>query len=261
MKKERGNVLSGKRIAVTRARSQAGEFTRSLEGLGADVFAFPTIEIVPVEPIEDFGSVGDYDWVVFSSVNSVEIFFDRIETMGLDARDFRGVKVCAVGSATAVALEDRSLRVDAMPEKHVAEALMAELLEHELNLQGKRVLLPRADIARPFLPEALRQHDADVTELTIYKTVAPESSEDFADALMTFAPDIVTFTSSSTARNFHRMLGENRIETLKKHVAFAVIGPITAQTARELGMHPAIEAKKHSIPGLIQAIVDWAASP
>lgn len=262
MKKASGKVLTGKRIAVTRARSQAAELVRSLEALGAEVFEFPAIEIVPVEPIEDFGYVGDYDWVVFSSVNSVAIFFDRLDAMGHNARDFRGVKVCAAGSATAGAVRERSVRVDAMPEKYVAEALLAELLAQEPDLQGKRVLLPRADSARRFLPDALREHGADVTELVLYKTVAPASPPDeLAEALVAFAPDVVTFTSSSTARNFCRMLGEERLDALKKTAIFAAIGPITAGTARELEIEPAIEAKEHSIPGLIHAIVEWTASP
>ncbi|MEA3364152.1 MAG: uroporphyrinogen-III synthase [Candidatus Hydrogenedentes bacterium] len=253
--------MAGKRIAVSRARAQAGELMHSLEALGAEVFAFPTIEIVPVENIEDFGYVGDYQWVVFSSVNSVKIFFERIQAMGLGVRDFRDVKICAVGPATTAVLRERSLHVDAMPDKYLAEALMAELLEHEPNLQGKRVLWPRADIARRFLGEALREQGANVTELVLYRTVTPESPDDRADALITFAPDLLTFTSSSTVRNFCRMLGEERIEVLKNRAAFAVIGPITARTARELGIQPAIEAEEHSIPGLIQAIVEWAALP
>jgi uroporphyrinogen III methyltransferase / synthase len=261
MNKERERVLAGKRIAVTRARAQAGELIHSLEALGAEVFAFPTIEIVPVESIEDFGYLGDYQWVVFSSVNSVKIFFEHIQAMGLGVRDFHGVKICAVGPATAAVLREQGLRVDAMPDKYVAEALMAELLEHEPNLQGKRVLWPRADIARRFLGEALREQGANVTELVLYRTVAPESPDALADALMAFAPDVLTFTSSSTVRNFCRMLGQERVEVLKKSASFAVIGPITAQTARELGIQPAIEAEEHSIPGLIQAIVEWAALP
>ncbi|HQE84443.1 MAG TPA: uroporphyrinogen-III synthase [Candidatus Hydrogenedentes bacterium] len=261
MNEEYGEILRGKRIAVTRAQAQAGELVCSLRGMGAGVFEFPTIEIVPAEPAEDFGHIGDYDWVVFSSVNCVDMFFRRLGATGRDTRDFRGVKVCVVGPATAEAVRKRSLRIDVMPEKHVAEALLDELLEHEPDLRGKRVLLPRGDIARRFLPEALREHGAEVTEFIVYRTVAPGASGALVEALMSFAPDLVAFTSSSTVRNFCQMLGGDRLEMLKKRAAFAAIGPITAGTMRELGVNPAIEAEEHSIPGLIQAIVKWAASP
>jgi uroporphyrinogen III methyltransferase/synthase len=147
-----------------------------------------------------------------------------------------------------------------MPQKYVAEELLAEFLRCEPELRGKRILLPRADIARSVLPEALREHGAEVTELIVYRTVAPASSGALADALMAFAPHLVTFSSSSTARNFHDLLGAGRVDTLKTRAAFAAIGPITAQTARELGMPPAIEAEEYSIPGLVQAIVEWAAT-
>ncbi len=252
--------LFGKRIAVTRSQTQASELVRSLLAMGADVFEFPTIEIVPTESVDDFGCIGDYDWVVFTSVNGVDMLFDRLETLGQDARDLHGVKLCVIGSATAEAVRKRFLRIDAMPEKYVAEALMAELLEHEPDMRGKRVLLPRADIARSFLPDTLRAHGAEVTELITYKTVMPASSGAYVDALMTFAPNLVTFTSSSTARNFCTLLGRERLELLKKSAGFAAIGPITARTARELGIEPALEAEEHSIPGLVQAIVEWAAT-
>ncbi len=252
--------LFGQRIAVTRARAQAGELVSELRALGADVFEFPTIEILPVDALADFGYIGDYDWVIFTSVNGVEILFDRLNALGLDARDLHGVRLCVVGPGTAEAVRKRFLRIDAMPEKYVAEKLLAEVLRHDPELRGKRILLPRADIARSFLPEALREHGAEVTELIVYRTVAPSSSEARVDALMTFAPDLVTFSSSSTARNFHDLLGAGRVDMLKTRAAFAAIGPITAHTARELGMPPALEADEYSIPGLVQAIVEWAGS-
>ena len=228
--------------------------------MGAEVIEFPTIEIVPAKHTDDFGYIGDYDWVVLTSVNGVDMLFDRLETIGLDARDLHGVKLCAIGSATAEAVRKRFLHIDAMPEKYVAEELMAELLKHDPDMRGKRVLLPRADIARSFLPRELRAHGAEVTELITYKTVVPKSSAAFVESLMAFAPEMVTFTSSSTARTFCHMVGTENLNALKNAAVFAAIGPITARTARELGIDPAIEAEEHSIPGLIQAIVDWAAT-
>jgi uroporphyrinogen III methyltransferase/synthase len=142
-----------------------------------------------------------------------------------------------------------------MPEKYVAEVLMAALIERETTLEGKRFLLPRADIARSFLPEELRKCGAEVKELVAYRTVAPRSSEERANALIAYKPDLVTFTSSSTAKNFYDMIGADRVERVKKAAAFASIGPITAKTANELGMHVTIQPETHDIPHFVNAIV------
>jgi len=247
--------LFGKRIVVTRARNQASELVRQLHELGADVFEFPTIEIEPANVTEPFDYIGKYDWLVLTSVNGVEMLFERLEELGQDARDLAGVKLCVIGSATAEALRKRFLRVDLMPEKYVAEDLMAALLAHEPQLAGKRFLMPRADIARSFLPEELRKHGAEVTELVAYRTVAPESSEARAEALLAYRPDVITFTSSSTARNFYDMIGPERVAAVKSYAAFASIGPITARTANDLGMPVTIQPDVHDIPNFVDAIV------
>lgn len=250
-----GLPLFGKKIVVTRARSQAGELVRQLHELGADIFEFPTILIEPTPVSEPFDYIGSYDWVVLTSANGVEMLFERLEELGQDARDLHGVKLCVIGSATAEALRKRFLKIDLMPEKYVAEHLMAALLEREHDLRGKRFLLPRADIARSFLPEELRKHGAYVKELVAYRTLAPRSTEERADALLAYEPDLITFTSSSTAQNFHAMLGESRIEQLKRTAKFASIGPITAKTAGELGMPVTIQPEVHDIPHFVEAIV------
>ncbi|MBI5095480.1 MAG: uroporphyrinogen-III C-methyltransferase [Candidatus Hydrogenedentes bacterium] len=247
--------LYGKRIAVTRARGQASELVIALRELGADVFEFPTIEIERVEAPPDFGPIGAYHWVILTSVNGVDMLFERLETLGLDARGLAGVKLCVIGSATREAVQKRFLRCDLMPDKYVAESLLEALVEREGALEGKRFLLPRADIARSFLPKELRARGAEVTELIAYRTVKPQSSEQLADALVAYAPDFVTFTSSSTARNFCEILGPARLAALQPKAAFASIGPITTQTAQDLGLAVRAEAQEHDIPGLVQAIV------
>lgn len=247
--------LFGRRIVVTRARNQASELVRQLHDLGADIFEFPTIEVEPAKVDEPFGDIGDYDWIILTSVNGVEMLFERLEEAGKDARDLAGVKLCVVGSATADAVRKRFLIVDLMPEKYVAEELMAALLEREPILEGKRFLLPRADIARSFLPEELRKRGAAVKELVAYRTVTPRSSDERADSLIAYRPDLVTFTSSSTARNFYDMLGPGRVEQIKQTAVFASIGPITAKTADDLGMHVRIQPDTHDIPHFVDAIV------
>ncbi|MBI4557736.1 MAG: uroporphyrinogen-III C-methyltransferase [Candidatus Hydrogenedentes bacterium] len=250
--------LSGKRIVVTRARAQAGDLVRQLQELGADVFEFPTIEIESVPPQESMDYVGDYDWIILTSVNGVEMLFERMEQAGQDARDLAGVKLCVIGSATAEAVRKRFLRIDLMPEKYVAEHLLEALLKQSDTLEGKRFLLPRADIARSFLPVELRQRGAEVKELVAYRTVVPKDSGALADALVAYQPHLISFTSSSTATNFCEILGPERLARIKHSTAIACLGPITAKTAEDLGLPVAIQPDQHDIPNLVQVIVAWA---
>lgn len=247
--------LFGKRIAVTRARAQAGELVRRLRELGADVFEFPTIQIEPPEQPEPFDYIGSYDWVILTSINGVEMLFERLELLDQDARDLAGVKLCVIGSATAKAVQKRFLRIDLVPEKYVAEELLAALMDQDKTLRGKRFLLPRADIARSFLPKELRKLGAEVTELVAYRTTVPDTAEERADALVAYKPDMVTFTSSSTARNFFKILSEERINMIKKNAVFAAIGPIAAKTAQDHGLTVSIIPDQHDIPSLVQAIL------
>jgi uroporphyrinogen III methyltransferase/synthase len=249
--------LSGKRIVVTRARQQASAFARQLQELGADIFEFPTIKIEKPDHPEAMDYIGDYDWVILTSVNGVTMLFDRLEESGYDARDLSGVRLCVVGSATAEAVKQRFLRVDLMPEKYVAEELLEALVSMEESLEGKRFLLPRADIARSFLPKELRARGAEVTELIAYRTVRPDTPDALADAMVAYKPHLVTFTSSSTARNFAEMVGPERLAQVQHHAAFAAIGPIAAQTARDHAMPIAIEPDHHDIPSFVEAIVQW----
>jgi len=246
--------LFGRRIVVTRARSQASRLVDALRELGADVFEFPTIQIEPSEEMVPLDDVATYDWIVLTSVNAVDMLFQRMETAGLDARALAGVKLCVIGAATAQAVRARFLNIDLMPGQYVAEALMKTIEEAEPALADKRFLLPRADIARSFLPTELRARGAHVTELVTYRTTVPQTAEARANALIDYAPNLVTFTSSSTARNFQAILGGARIQCLPKDVQYASIGPLTTITATELGMPISIEPAQHDIPHLVEAI-------
>ena len=254
--------LFGLRIAVTRAQSQASKLVASLRQLGADVFEFPTIAIEFPEEPQPFDPLSTYDWVVLTSVNAVESLFTRLAERGEDARAFAGVKICVIGSATGEAVRQRFLEPDLVPERYVAEELMTALHAFEQDLAGKRFLLPRADIARGFLPAELRAQGAEVTELVAYRTVPPEASSERCEALLAFAPDLVTFTSSSTARNFAQLMGARRLKDLDAlGVAYASIGPLTTETAESLGMPVATTADTHDIPGLVEALTRWATQP
>ncbi len=246
--------LHKKKIVVTRAARQVDGLGDQLRRLGAEVIELPTIAIVPPAEKHVCDDYDSYDWIVFTSVNGVDMFLQRVAEEKFDTRRLDNVKVAAVGSATEAAARGAGASVTVVPSEYVAESLLEAVRKVDPQLKGKRILLPRADIARSFLPDALRAQGADVTELVLYRTVKPEVSDEDLDAVVAAKPALVTFTSSSTARNFHALLGESRINALKQTAQFASIGPLTTQTAEELGMPIAIEPQQHDIPGFVQAI-------
>lgn len=246
--------LFGKRVVVTRARAQASDFAATLEALGAEVVQFPTIRITdPADPEPLRRAAGEadrFDWIVFTSVNGVGRFWTALREAGLDTRSLAGVSLCAIGPATAAAIEMEGARADLVPERFVAEGVVEALLQ-ETGLQGSRVLLPRAEEARSVLPESLREAGAEVVEVTAYRTV-PDGSEAelLRQRLRAGEIDLVTFTASSTVRNYVGLLGA---ETGGARVAS--IGPVTSATARELGLPVHVEAEEHTIPGLMRAVL------
>ncbi len=251
--------LFGRRIVVTRARAQAGELSAELEGLGAEVREFPTIE---VRPPEDFGPLDDairaldtFDWLILTSVNGVDAFLNRLRHQGLDLRAIpRGTKVAAIGPATAEALEKVGLRVDVVPEEFRAESLIDAVSGG--SLVGRRVLIPRAKVAREVLPDALRDAGAEVVVPPAYETVpSTEGKDGLAGDLEAGLIDCVTFTASSTVDNFVRAFGTGEAVRLLGGTKIACIGPITADTARGHGLAVDVEATEYTIPGLIQAVV------
>ncbi|MCC6145887.1 MAG: hydroxymethylbilane synthase [Candidatus Hydrogenedentes bacterium] len=247
--------LSGVRIVVTRAEGQASDLVRELDRHGADVQQFPTIAIQPVAPEGPLGPMSGYDWVVFTSANAVSHFEAHLVAEGLDWAALRAANVCAIGPATAELLRAQGVLVALTPERFVAESLVEALTGIEGGLAGRRFLLPRGNLARPLLPEALRAAGADVTERIVYETVPVMAAPAAVDELIDYRPNVVTFTSSSTAENFCRILGAEKLQRLKQTALFAAIGPVTAQTMREHGLVVSIEPEAHTIPALVHAIV------
>ena len=255
--------LFGRRVVVTRARAQAGELSAELERLGAEIYEFPTIEIVPPE---DFGPLDDaihkldsFDWLVFTSVNGVEAFVDRLRHHGLDLRAVpRDTKVAAIGPATAERSEGVGLRVDVIPEEYRAEALIKSLGKDQVS--GKRVLIPRARVAREVLPEKLREAGAEVVVPPAYESVPSSAGkEGLSLRLQSGEIDCVTFTASSTVENFVGAFGEEEAARLLFGTRVACIGPITADTARKRGLRVDAEADEYTIPGLVEAVTNLLA--
>lgn len=252
--------LFGKTIVVTRSRDQASEFSEQLSHLGAEVIEFPTIEIAEPDdyaPIDDaIGNLADVDWLIFTSVNGVDAFFNRIFLLNRDIRDLKGVKIAAIGPATARRVTDLHLTVDSQPPKYVAESIVDEFNKMDA-ISGNKFLIPRADIARSFLPDQLRAQGANVNDLVVYKTVIAEPRDlRIADKLRNGEIDVVTFTSSSTVRNFVKIVGHENVTGLNgSNVIFASIGPITTKTAEELGINITVEAEEYTIPGLVDALL------
>ncbi len=247
--------LHGRSVVVTRARAQAGELSARLTELGAEVIELPVIRIVPrldtPEVADALASLHAYALVCFTSVNSVELLFEAMEARGLDARALAAATVAAVGKATARALRGRGVLADIVAERAVAEGLI-EALEG-LDLAGKPALLPRAATARGELPDALRARGAELDVVALYENVAEEVS--VGDAAAVAGADYVTFTSSSTVTNLVEALGERFPATAR----LISIGPITSATAREAGLEVHVEATRHDIGGLVEALLADAA--
>ena len=244
--------LFGKRVLVTRSRTQASSLARLLSEQGADVVELPTIEIAPLESYAELdaalGHLADYEWLVLTSVNGVEAVFDR-----LHGRSIGATRVAAVGPATVAALTDRGVNVDFMPETYTSESITEGF--SKFSMAGARVLLPRADIAPETLPKALASLGANVEEVTAYRTLLPAGASDEARRLLASGTmAVATFTSSSTVRNLVALLDEDT--SLLKGLTIASIGPVTSQAAVELGLKIDVEAGEHTVPGLVESLVD-----
>jgi len=252
-----GRALEGRRIVVTRTREQAGELARALETHGAAVVLAPVIRI---EPLPQLGALraalaglSAYRWVVFTSQNAVQIVFDRLLAWGLGPRVFATTSVAAIGTATAGALTERGVTPALVPDEFVGEAL-SEALATRGGLAGCRVLIPSAQEAREALAAGLRAHGATVEVVPVYRTVPARTDlSELAAELTGGRIDAVTFTSSSTVRCFTDLVGGDAARSGR--FAAAVIGPVTAATARELGLRDVLEADPHTVPGLVDALL------
>lgn len=252
--------LLGKRIIVSRAREQAGALSDALRQHGAEVVEIPFIEIRPPQSYHRIdaaiANLTDYDWLILTSVNGVRALFDRLAALGKSEADLLHLKIAAIGPATRKAIEQHGLPVDVVPREYVAESVVASLRE---QVRGERILLARAKVARDIIPNELRNLGAKVHVVEAYETAIPDSSRKallhaLGDAV--HKPYAITFTSSSTARNFVELLGPERARSaLLDGIKLASIGPVTSATLRELGLRVDLEAKEYTIPGLAAALV------
>ncbi len=249
--------FSGRKIIVTRAAEQAGEFSSMLGELGAMVYECPTIRLVEPsswhELDDSIRRLSEYDWLILTSGNAVRFFFQRLESHGLDARALADCKVCAVGPKTADAVRQFGIRPDMIPADYKAEGVVAEF--GRIDPRGSSVLFPRADRARDLIPIELLKMGAMVDSPVAYRNVLPERlCPEAMFALEKRCIDLITFTSSSTAQNLAQMLGADLLADMLKGVAVASIGPITSKTCRDLGLKVDIEASPHTLPALVAAI-------
>jgi uroporphyrinogen-III synthase len=251
--------LSGVRIIVGRARHQASALASSLKDLGADVIEIPFIQINQPKSFRPLDAalrnIKTYDWLILTSVNGVEAVWERMRKLKIGPQRLSHLKTAAIGPATREAIEENALKVDVVPKEYVAESVVSSLRS---RVAGKRVLLARAKIARDVIPRELRKLGARVDVVEAYETVVPASSRRRLRAIFRDPerrPHVVTFTSSSTVRNFVSLLGgRRRPPRTVRGVRMASIGPITSSTLREFGLPVDIEAREYTIPGLVKAI-------
>lgn len=258
--------LAGRTIVITRALAQSAEFASALESMGARVISCPTIEIVEPEsfaPLDEaIENLYGYDWLVFTSVNGVDFFLRRMETLGKEASDLDELRVCAIGEATAMRLREAQVHVDVVPEHFKAEGAFVAIENYvggRAALNRLNFLIPRAAVARDYLPRTLEEAGARVDVVSAYRTVRPHTQErGRVEALLAGgAVDCITFTSSSTVTNFAQLFDTTDLSRLLRDVRVACIGDITAATAAEYNLSTDVMPKEFTIPALTRAIADY----
>lgn len=250
--------LFGKRIVITRPERQADDLARMLISEGAQTISFPTIKIVPPASMQELddsiNKIGIYDWLIFTSANGVQFFFERLREKNKDIRDLKGIKICCIGPATAGQIEDKGIKVDLVPAQFIAEGILQSFVG--MNLKGKKVLIPRAAKARDVLPEGLKNLGAEVDVVTAYQTVnSGRKKEELTAMINDNIVDVITFTSSSTVTNFLEIMG--RDFKLPAHIDVACIGPVTAETAKKAGIKIDISQEEYTMEGLVQSLADY----
>lgn len=257
--------LEGLRVLVGRARHQAGALSSKLRKLGADVLEIPFIQIRPPRSFQPLDAalknLETYDWLILTSVNGVDAMWERLTKLQLTKKSLKHLRIAAIGPATKKAIEKRGVRVHVVPDEYVAESVVRRLKK---QVKGKRVVLVRAKVARDVIPKELRKAGAVVDVFEAYETVVPASSRARLQAALknpNRRPDVITFTSSSTAKNFVELLGaagrsrNGQRPSKLKGVSLASIGPVTTATLRQLNLGVDIEAGEYTIPGLVKAII------
>jgi uroporphyrinogen III methyltransferase/synthase len=257
--------LFGKRILVTRAKEQAGEFSRLITVQGGEPVECPTIEIVAPPTWEALdqaiAQLASVDWLVFTSMNGIAPFMNRLYKHGRDVRALASLKICCIGPRTAQELMRYGLQADLVPEEYQAEGVIESF--RRIGVGGRRILIPRAEVARELLPADLTAMGATVTVVPVYRTVKPkEAMARLTQRLGDKTIDMLTFTSSSTVRNFASLFETpEEMARLTQSIPVACIGPITSETARELGLSVTIQARGNTIPALAKAIVEYYGRP
>ena len=257
--------LLGRRIVVTRARAQASSLVITLSDLGAEVIELPTIETVTLDSYDALDSallnIHEYQWLIVTSANTIRVIGERLAVLGLEFSGFANLKTVAIGSATAREMIKRGIAVDVLPEQYVAESLIDALGD---QIRGDRVLLARARIARDLVPQELTRRGAVVDVVDAYQTVVPDQALErmkqvFANTSQPL--DVVTFTSSSTVKNFFLLWREAGFSGIPAGAMSVSIGPQTSETLRECGWPPAAEAEIHDVAGIVAAVVQKLARP
>ncbi len=251
--------LFGKRYLITRPREQAASFVQLLQQQGAETICIPTIEIVPPEDTAELDTalqqLGCFDSLILTSANAVEMFFVRLSANQLDLRSLAGVQIVAVGPKTARAIEANGLRPDLVPEDYRAEGVVAELLAQ--GVTGKRILYPRAEIARTLICDELTRAGAEVVAPVAYRTIVPQGKEEMIRHLLKANElDAICFSSSSTFNNLLTMLGDD-LRQLQGRTDFFSIGPLTSATIRKHGFEVALESEKSTLDDLVVAMVEY----
>lgn len=248
--------LAGRRVLVTRALQQAGKLSEGLRALGAEPVEVPVLEIVAPEsyaPLDDaLQNLERYDWLILTSTNTLHAVSARSTHLGVNPANTEGLKVAAIGSATAEAARHCGFQIAVVPANYIAESLVESLRE---QVAGRRVLLARAAIARDVIPDALRAAGAEVDVVDAYQNVLPEAAPERLRQAVSSGLDAATFTSSSSVTHLAEAARIAGIAWPFAGVPAVSIGPITSQTLRELGWQPAAEAEPSDIPGLIAAVV------
>jgi uroporphyrinogen-III synthase len=244
---------------TTRAGKQSGGLSKPLRELGAEVIEVPTIEIDPpssYKPLDTaLKNIADYDWLILTSVNGVDAVFARLKKLKMPVSKLAHLRIAAIGPATKKAIEAQGLTVTVTPDKYIAESVVAAVRG---KTEGKRVLLARAKVARDVLPNELKKAGVKLDVVEAYETKVPVGAKEKLQKLFENddrRPDIITFTSSSTASNFLNLVGDERRDTLRD-LWLASIGPVTSDTLRHAGFPPTIEAREYTMDGLVSAIVE-----
>ena len=254
----RTTPLAGVRVLVGRARHQASSVSAGLRKLGAEVLEIPFLEIrkprsyTPLDTA--LQAIAEYNWLILTSVNGVDALSARIRHLRISRKNLQHLKIAAIGPATSEQIEKLGLRVAIVPQRYIAESVVESLRG---KVEGKRVLLARAKVARDVIPRELRKMGARVDVVEAYESIVPASSKRRLQSVMKDPkrrPQVVTFTSSSTVRNFVALLGRRPPNKTLEGIQFASIGPITSATLRESGLPVHVEADEYTIPGLIRAI-------